>query len=63
MMLEPRWWVPVLLLGMHVASRTWYDEDFLRRLPWSGRVAVVTGAVLLVLLAAPEQRPFIYFQF
>ena len=62
-LLEPLWWIPALLLAAHALSKRFYDEDLLRKLPWAGRVLLLAAVTALVLIAAPEQRPFIYFQF
>ncbi|MFT5679777.1 MAG: alginate O-acetyltransferase complex protein AlgI [Myxococcota bacterium] len=61
--LEPMWWIPASLLLAHAAARQWYDEDLLARLPWTGRVVLLGALAAVVIVAAPEQRPFIYFQF
>lgn len=61
--LEPWWPALAALLLAHVASRRFYDEAALRRLGWPGRIVVLGAAAILVLFAAPAQRPFIYFQF
>jgi len=57
------WWVFVALTLIHIASKRWYDEDLLNKLGWSGRAALLGGVALALLALAPEQRPFIYFQF
>ena len=61
--LEPMWWIPAILLAVHVASKRWYDEDLLSRLSWPGRVVLLMVVTAVIMAAAPEQRPFIYFQF
>ena len=38
------WWIPTGLLVIHMASKRWYDENLLARLPWVGRV-VLLGVV------------------
>jgi alginate O-acetyltransferase complex protein AlgI len=61
----PVFWLAVLglLFAVHVLSYLYYDEDLLSRLSWPSRLAVLGGAALLILLLAPPDRPFIYFQF
>ena len=61
--LEPMWWIPTGLLVIHMASKRWYDENLLARLPWVGRVVLLGVIAAVVIVAAPERRPFIYFQF
>jgi len=61
----PVFWLGVLglLLAVHVLSYLYYDENLLSRLSWPSRLALLGGAALMILLLAPPDRPFIYFQF
>ena len=51
------------LAGVHALCFWHYKEDLLQRLGWPGRVALVSGVVLLIAVFAATGRPFIYFQF
>lgn len=62
-LLEPWWWLMAALILSHVASRRAYDEDLLSKLRWPGRIGLLCAITHVILAAAPEQRPFIYFQF
>jgi alginate O-acetyltransferase complex protein AlgI len=58
------WWWGLAALGcVMVLAYRHYDENLLNRLGWPARMALLGAAAVVLTLAAPEARPFVYFQF
>ena len=55
--------VMAVLAAMHLASFRYYRENLLERSGWPARVALVSGAALVVAVLGATGRTFIYFQF